>query len=138
MGVDLRGGGKLRFDSGRVHVSTIDSINHSIGVLYGTTSEPSPDYDPGAVLVAGPGHDWTDRDRWRECARCAVRDYWPASEGPCIGPAPSGTVTLADALIVLCADLAAFGVWWRGRRHVPALPSLDEWAAEFLEWRIGR
>lgn len=43
-------------------------------------------------------------------------------------------VHLPDALEALSADLAAFGAWWPDG----ALPSMDEWAANFFEWRIAR
>jgi hypothetical protein len=45
---------------------------------------------------------------------------------------------MPEALEALRADLVAFCAWWRAGGHPEPLPSVDEWAANFHEWRIGR
>lgn len=95
-----------------------------------------------------PSHAWVLVGRWTECAHCAVRDYYAGAAVLCQARPRAGerredpppAWALDSAIFALAADLDAFGAWWRARAESLGLarPSLDEWAAEFLEWRTGR
>lgn len=100
----------------------------------------SPDVDD--PYTPHESHEWIQLDRWAECTVCGVRDYWPGAGAECSRvsrkarkePVP---VTLAEALEHLAADLQRFGEWWEERAASLGLerPSLDEFFAEFSEWR---
>jgi hypothetical protein len=47
-------------------------------------------------------------------------------------------VSREEAVAALRSDLEAFDQWWLDNAHPPMLPSFDEWAANFHEWRIER
>lgn len=119
------------------HSNDLDRVNHALGL--DGAPEPSPYYDEDSPRDVHASHAWEIRHRWMECARCGVRDHWPAGGRRCRVPhGKASVVPLHDALDVLSADLRAFGAWWDDHDHPPQLPSLDEWAANFFEWRIER
>lgn len=122
-------------------------ISHRVGLDSAHTASPAPDVDcPRGD--AHESHEWVigPAARWLECDRCAVRDYYPGAASPCANAGATaargrpGTIwTTMGAINALRLDLYAFFAWWRGRPDLgDARPSLDEWAAEFLEWRTGR
>lgn len=131
--------------------STASEISHVAGLDSAHTSPahaPSTD-EPVHTHETHPEWAWPvaphAHTRWLECTACGVRDYYPGAAAPCAAlPSPRArrpqepARSLREALDHLRDDLAAFGAWWAAR---PSLgferPSLDEWAAEFLEWRRG-
>lgn len=115
---------------------------HTITVA-GSGHESGREPDPGEPLDPHESHDMIARPRWHECRTCGQRDYWPGVQEACSRPGKGPKtkkdqgepVTLRRALEVLAADVAAFGLWWIGRDLGDLRPSLDEWVAEFFEWR---
>jgi hypothetical protein len=105
--------------------------------------EPSPAPDVDAPVDVHDSHDWILLPRWNECKRCRVRDYWPGAAEACpnTGKKPGKKdpeivpVSLSAALTILSRDVIAFGVWWLGRDLGDLRPTIEEWAAEFFEWR---
>lgn len=121
------------------HRDDLARVNHAIGVDWGGP-DPEPDPDPDEPRDdPHASHAWTPHERWHTCSRCGVRDHWRAAETRCRVPASKTTaVSLADALAAILDDLAAFRAWWAAGDHPDPLPSVDEWAANFHEWRIAR
>ena len=125
------------------HVAGLDSA-HTAPAHAPSPDEPVHTHEshPEWRWPAGPGA----HTRWLECTACGIRDYYPGAGSPCAAlPAPprgkrlpETPRTLAEALERLRADLGAFGAWWRAR---PSLgferPSMNDWTAEYLEWRRG-
>jgi len=95
-----------------------------------------PDYD--VPLETHPSHSWSRvSDRWRECDRCGTRDHWPRAEVRCIKiKSPRSSIDETQAWNAIVSDLERFFVWWAKRKDTPdTLRSVNEWAANFFEWR---
>ncbi len=121
------------------HTDILSAVNHAVSLGQGRA--PEPDKDPEQPLHTHHSHGWVvaPGGRWMACARCGLRDYWPGCASPCKIPKSKATaVTLGEALLQLAADLDAFAVWWREQGEPDVLPHIDEWAANFHEWRIAR
>lgn len=115
---------------------TIAAASFHVGLERGTR-EPSPEPDAEHPRDEHDSHAWETGPRWRECSRCRARDYWTAASVRCAGASRDDEeITIAEALDVILADLAAFETWWRGRSVDLGLarPSFAEWRAEFFEW----
>lgn len=109
-------------------------VNHSLAV--DSAHEPAQEHDPDRPRDTHPTHVWATEQRWQECSRCGTRDYWPAAEQRCqLSMQRLGRLGLSEALRALAADLIAFAAWWREGGHPTELPTLDEWFANFMEWR---
>jgi hypothetical protein len=114
----------------------IDTINHALCVERGGV-DPQPSYDPDVPIDTHSSHEWSERLRWMECSRCGIRDHWPASSVRCKVPhGRASVVGREEAVEALKADLEAFSEWWFRGEHPEALPTVDEWAANFYEWRM--
>lgn len=122
-----------------LHAPALEQANHALGVERGGPP-PSPEFSEDDPRDTHESHRMVPDvgGRWLVCARCAARDYWPASEALCRVPEETKGVHLLEAIGLLRADLAAFMAWWQGTEEPQELPSADEWAANFLEWRIAR
>ena len=123
-----------------LHAEILGAVNHAIGVERGG-SDPDPNHDPERPRDAHPSHSWelAEGGRWLACRKCGLRDYWPGCEVRCKVPGSKATsVTLQAALVQLAADLEAFARWWSETGESNELPTVDEWAANFHEWRIAR
>lgn len=118
-------------------IEDIDFAGHALSVVGEGPPEESSSYDPEEPRDIHSSHDWIERLRWMECARCGVRDHWPAGEKRCKVPhGKAAIVTQIEAEEWLHADLLEFFLWWTRRKHPAKLPSVDEWAANFYEWRM--
>lgn len=105
-------------------------------------------YDPDAPSGdLHESHGFEAFDRWCECAACGVRDYWPGACSPCPGilpedkkgrKVPPRPVTLAEALVILRADLEQFGAWCEQKGQDYDRPDMPEWCGEFLCWTHDR
>lgn len=95
----------------------------------------TPDPDPDEPRNPHASHTWVHRDRWCECSVCRVRDHWRGASRPCRREAKDvGGVPLGTALETFHADLLLFGEWWT-RKALEDRPTLEDWLAEFAEWR---
>lgn len=104
----------------------------------GSESALDHTFDPESPVDIHESHTWVQFPRWAECSECGARDYWPAASRPCAKKAKaerSKPVTLGEAVDLLVRDLARFAEWWKGMGLGDTRPSLEEWAAEFLEFR---
>ena len=92
----------------------------------------------GARPAPHESHTWRQvEDRWRECRLCGVRQHWPGAADRCSRPT-SGRRKIddIDAWNALVSDLERFFAWWLAREDTPDnLPSVEEWLANFMEWR---
>lgn len=106
-------------------------------------------HDPDAPLGdLHESHEFVAYDRWCECSTCGVRDYWPGAVEACPGIAyldrkgrkvPPAPVTLDEAVANIRAGLEQFGTWWEQKEGLPAaLPTMDDWVANWCEWHYGR
>lgn len=122
-----------------LHAPALDQANHALGVeREGSPSLPDP--DPEAPLDGHASHAFVlaPGGRWLECSQCGTRDHWAAAASPCrCASARTPHVSRASAIAAIRSDLEAFE-WWALEALPEALPTLDEWAANFHEWRIAR
>jgi len=116
------------------HVSLAAGLDKS-GHQHSEHDPENPVSEPHAT------HGWILMSRWAECGRCGMRDYYPGARLTCakITPPRDRLIPIGEALAILAQDLQAFGEWWRSRGDLGTeRPSMDEWGAEFTEWRIKR
>lgn len=119
----------------------IETVNHALGVERGD-GPYVPEHDPDSPRdEPHTSHEWRPGPEgrgWLECARCGVRDHWPAAEAACGKPTNGRTkVWPAQFRETLIAELDTFLRWWQDRPDTPeTLPDHHEWAANFLEWRL--
>lgn len=80
-------------------------------------------------------------DMWGgECRRCAISKRWPTIQKRCpVDKDPvRGLMHRDDARNRLLNEVGRFFNWWRAKGHPETLPTLDEWRANYLEWKMGR
>lgn len=104
--------------------------------LDGRDPDPAFDYDAGEARNAHPTHDIESG----ACRRCGLRAHWPGVEARCRGKRARGPgVHLRDVSGLLALAVRAFAADWQTHEDRPeALPSLDEWIAELIEFRRSR
>lgn len=94
-------------------------------------------YDSDDRRKLHKSHDWKlAGGRWMACSRCETRGYWPGASRPCkLKKVDRAIISHREAHKLLKKDLTAFFEWWLARGEPSELPSLDEWAANYFEWR---
>lgn len=97
-----------------------------------------PDYDEEDTRKAHASHDLRDIGYGRDtCAKCGMRGYWPGIENPCRGRSSKKSKFNIDyARAALKEEVDEFFKWWASREEFDeTLPSMNDWGAEFHEWR---